>query len=705
MGRVAFFEHRGKKKRESDVTVALVGNPNVGKSTLFNSLTGMKRHTGNWSGKTVSCATAEVESERHTYSFADVPGTYSLLSHSYEEEVARNYICFGGATVCVVVLDATSLEHSLGLLFQTLEVSDKVVVALNLMDEAKKRGISVDCDRLSTLLGVPVVPTVAKQRKTLDKLLSALDRVVDSDTKAPTDRVVYHEKIRYAVEMIKKALNGYAISERMKGWIALRLIEGDLSLNLEIERAFSINTEEGEIFLSTLRAREYLFESGIDTDTYRDEIVGAILSEGEKVAKEVTTYKKGEPRQRDIKIDKIMTGKYTAIPIMLLLVFLVMWITMVVANYPSRALATLFMYVEGWLSRMLSFFDTPPIVSQIIVDGIFRTVGRVVAVMLPPMAIFFPMFALLEDSGYLPRVAYNLDRPFACAGACGKQALTMCMGLGCNAVGISGARIISSRRERLIAILTNSLMPCNGKLPMLVSLISVTFICAFSESNEFLVSLSLVGLIVLAVLVSFLMSFLLSKTVLRGELSSFTLELPPYRKPDFFKVIYRSLTTKALSVLGRAVVVAVPAGLVIFLLSRIFVGGQSLISHASDFLDPFGRAFGMDGATILAFILGLPANEIVLPILAMIYTLEGSLGAELDVYSMAQMFMANGWDITRSICVSLFALFHFPCSTSIITVYKETKSVKYTLLATALPLLVGLVLCATVKLVSVLISL
>ena len=372
---------------------------------------------------------------------------------------------------------------------------------------------------------------------------------------------------------------------------------------------------------------------------------------------------------------------------------------MSLANYPSALLLKLFSYLEGKMLLLFSAVRIPKLISDALVLGVFRTLFRVVAVMLPPMAIFFPMFTLLEDSGYLPRVAYNLDRPFACSGACGKQALTMCMGLGCNAVGICGARIIDSKRERVLAILTNSFMPCNGKLPMLISVIGIAFIISLGRIPTPLVALSLLGLILFAVAITFLSTFLLSKTILSGERSSFTIELPPYRRPEFLRVIFRSLTTKVGAVLWRAVLVAAPMGLVIFILSNIGVGDTNLVCRVAEFLNPVGKIMGLDGAILLAFILGLPANEIVIPILIMIYTAAGFVGADISTAGMAEIFINNGWTIKTALSMTAFALFHWPCSTSIITVFKETKSKKYTLLSALLPTLAGFIFCVLINLV------
>ena len=695
-----FFKKHKKKESEispgGEISVALAGNPNVGKSTLFNSLTGMHRHTGNWAGKTVSVATANVSTQKNRYSVADIPGTYSLLSHSQEEEVARNYICFGGAEITVVVCDATALEHSLGLVLQILEVTDRVIVCVNLMDEAARCGIKINLDSLSKILGVPVVATVARKKKTLKNLLDNLDTF---SPRGDVYRIKYPEKIKYAAYMVERALEKYDTGGVSRFWIAMRLIEGDRDMNEEIYKSLGIDGSDEPLYSEIHRAKEYLFSFGIDGEKYRDSVVGAIIDDAHIIAESTAINETADVRKRDRKIDKILTGKYTAFPIMILLLGLVLWITMSLANYPSALLLKLFSYIEEKLLFLFSYTRIPKIITDALVLGVLRTLFRVVAVMLPPMAIFFPMFTLLEDSGYLPRVAYNLDRPFAACGACGKQALTMCMGLGCNAVGICGARIIDSKRERILAVLTNSFMPCNGKLPMLISVIGVAFIISLGRTSTPLVALSLLGLVLLAVAVTFLVTFILSKTLLAGERSSFTIELPPYRRPEVVRVIFRSLTTKVGAVLWRAVVVAAPMGLLIFLLSNIGVGDSNLVCRAAEILNPVGKIMGLDGAILLAFILGLPANEIVIPILIMIYTSTGVVGADIGTVGMAEIFINNGWTAKTAVCATLFALFHWPCSTSLITAFKETKSKKYAILSFLLPTLVGFVFCVLTNLI------
>ena len=594
--------------------VALAGNPNVGKSTLFNALTGLRQHTGNWPGKTVAVAQGTYTHRGRTFRLVDLPGTYSLDPHSAEEEVARDFLDSGQADVTVVVCDATCLERSLLLALQVMERAVRVVVCVNLMDEAARHGIRVDTACLSRQLCVPVLPICAGQKEGLEELMDAVELHSHPASVKPTPQPARSEGERVQVA----------------------------------ERCVS---------MAVRRERE-------------------------------------DPLATQRRIDRLLTRRSTGLALMLLLLGGVLWLTIVGANLPSRLLSEGLFALGELLRRGMVAVGVPQVVVTAAVDGVYRVLTWVLAVMLPPMAIFFPLFTLLEDLGYLPRVAFVLDRAFQKAGACGKQALTVCMGLGCNACGVTGSRIIDSPRERLIAIVTNALTPCNGRFPTLIALITMFFVGQEGALGSLCATALLLGTLVLSVGVTLALSRLLSATVLRGVPSSFALELPPYRRPRVGQVLVRSVLDRTLFVLGRAAIVAAPAGLVIFLLANLYVGESSLLNVLSDALDPLGRFLGMDGTILLAFVLGWPANEIVMPVILMSYLAQGTLVELNDLTALRAILVENGWTWVTAVCTMLFSLFHWPCSTTCLTVAKETGSAKWTALAVVLPTFVGVVLCA-----------
>lgn len=670
--------------------IALAGNPNVGKSTLFNALTGLKQHTGNWTGKTVSSAFGKYTYSNDKYTVADLPGTYSLLVSSKEEAQARNFLLENRPDAVVVVVDATCLERNLNLVLQILEITDKVVVCVNLLDEAAKKKIEVNIKQLSQCLGVPVVGMCAKSGKGIKQLKEAVANIIQSKTEISPVKIEYSKEIEHSISKLLPIFDSLDISSKLKRCYALRLLENDDYIKSKL----TDHSTELSAVLTELTQTD-------NKESIRDNIVNAIMKKCEYIFKKAVTLHNPSCNMRDRKIDKILTSRLTGIPIMLLLLALIFWITIVGANYPSQWLSRLFDWLSGVITGALEYINTPPVIVSLLMDGIYKTTAWVVAVMLPPMAIFFPLFTLLEDLGYLPRIAFNMDSMFKGAGCHGKQCLTMCMGIGCNACGVTGCRIIDSPRERLIAIITNSFMPCNGRFPAIIAIITVFFAgTAAAPLNSLLTALILMLVILLGVFATMGVSKLLSLTLLKGEASSFTLELPPYRSPQIGKIIVRSILDRTLFVLGRAVVVAAPAGLIIWLLANIKVGNTSLISYATNFLDPFARILGMDGIILAAFILGFPANEIVIPIMIMLYTNTGVLTDADSLSQMLSLFTANGWTVTTALCVIVFYLMHFPCSTTCISIYKETKSLKWTLVSFFTPLLCGFLLCFIISTLS-----
>ncbi len=690
-----------------DFVIALAGNPNTGKSTLFNALTGLRQHTGNWPGKTVVRAEGAFAFGESKYKVVDLPGTYSLLSTSTDEEVARNFILFGRPDVTLMVVDATRLQRNLNLVLQILEITDRAILCLNLMDEAKRHGIHINVRALSRELGIPVVPMVARKREGLPELLQMIDEVAKGKYVCKPRRTKINKaSVARAVEQLQQALQKYFPAVPNLRWVALRLLEGDQSVMDAVARGelgdyYATLPQKTEEVLGL--AQELRWQLG---PNFYDALMESLFSETAKIADKVVQYEgQKEAFSLDKTIDRIVTSRLWGFPIMLALLALVFWLTIVGANYPSQLLADV-LVEQGhpFLRNLALSLGLPAWLTGLLIDGAYLSAAWVVSVMLPPMAIFFPLFTLLEDFGYLPRVSFNMDRLFKRVGAHGKQALTMSMGFGCNAAGVVATRVIDSPRERLIAIITNNFSLCNGRWPLQI-LLATVFIGAVVPAHwaGLVSAAAVVGVALLGIFLSLLVSWGLSRTVLRGEASAFSLELPPYRPPRILETLYTSFIERTLIVLWRAVVFALPAGMLIWLVANVQIGGLSPAEHFIRFTNPIALLFGLNGVILLAYLVAIPANELVIPTILMLTVMhigmegagagQGVLFELEDAQSIASILKAGGWTLLTAVNVMLFSLLHNPCSTTIYTIYKETGSWRWTALATFLPIAMGLMLC------------
>jgi ferrous iron transport protein B len=704
-----------------DYLVALAGNPNTGKSTVFNAVTGLRQHTGNWPGKTVARAEGGYDHEGKRVKVVDLPGTYSLQAGSEDEEVARDFILFGQPDVTVAVVDATRLERNLNLVLQILEITDRVVICLNLMDEARRHGIGIDVGRLEQELGVPVIPSVARRGVGIPDLIEAIAGVASGQLRTQPYRMQRHPpEVQAAISSLVGPIEDAFPKLPNSRWVAHRLLNADARVQAAVlsgdvgelsdrQDLVVSNTDSG-VLLSESNERTRIIDKAqalrwkLSPD-FHDLLAESIYAEAQRIADRCAM--RGLRRAKfdfDRAFDQLLTSRWLGFPIMLLVLTVVFWLTIAGANFPSQMIsAVLLDTVHPALKNVAATVGLPWWLSGFLLDGVYLATAWVISVMLPPMAIFFPLFTLLEDFGYLPRVAFNLDKLFQKAGAHGKQALTMCMGFGCNAAGVVSTRVIDSPRERLIAIITNNFSLCNGRWPTQILIASI-FIGALVPAHiaGLVSATAVVSVAILGVVMMLIASWLLSRTVLQGEATTFSLELPPYRPPRVLQTLYTSVIDRTLIVLWRAIVFAMPAGAVIWLVANISIGDASIAEHLAHWLNPLGLLIGLNGVILLAYVVAIPANEIVIPTVLMLTTLSlGTQGLGQGPGVMFQetasatgtMLRLAGWTTLTGVNLMLFSLLHNPCSTTIYTIYRETKSAKWTIVATLLPLLMGIVIC------------
>jgi len=725
----------GVRIEGADHVVALAGNPNTGKTTVFNALTGLRMHTGNWPGKTIARAEGAFSYEGKRFKVVDLPGTYSLLSASPDEEVARGFLLFGQPDVALIVADATCLERNLNLTLQVLQITRRAVMCLNLMDEARAHKIEVDTRQLARELGIPVVPCAARSGEGIPELL----REIAAMAARPRDPAPL--RINLAIPGLQSALDQLESELReafpdlpQTRWVALRLLEGDREVvdavksgdlaslsdltdaaEDENEGGAGMNPHpEGRTDEASMSPKsKHILDTARDLrwrlpHNLHDRVTEAMYGEAGRIAgRSVRRLGESSRLAWQQRVDRLLTHPVTAFPIMVLVLGAVLWLTIAGANWPSTKLAEwLVGFGHPALANLFESLGAPAWLKGVVVDGMYLATAWVIAVMLPPMAIFFPCFTILEDLGFLPRVAFNLDRLFQKVGAHGKQALTMAMGLGCNAAGVVATRVIDSPRERLIAIITNNFSLCNGRWPTQILLASVFLGAVVPHAWSGPVAVGSVLLVTLLGFgLAFFSSWLLARTLLRGEATSFSLELPPYRPPNILRTIYTSLIDRTLIVLWRAVVFAMPAGAIIWLVSNIPVGDASLAQWLITAFDAPAQMIGLTGVILLAYLVAIPANEIVIPTILMFTVLvtgQHGLGEgagvmfDGDPEVIRRILLSGGWTTLTAVCLMLFSLCHNPCSTTIYTIYKETKSWKWTTVATFLPLVFGIVICAAV---------
>ena len=673
---------------EKRIVVAMAGNPNVGKSAIFNALTGSRQHVGNWPGKTIERAEGIFYHGDWEIHLVDLPGTYSLAAQSPEEVVARDYILSGEPDVVVNVVDATSLERNLNLTLQILELTDRVVVALNLMDEVRRRGWEIDVKALEADLGVPVVPTVATEDEGFPQLAAALVEVAEGRRQTHPVSVDYGLTVEGHIQSLEADLASLGIDGRRR-WIALRLLEDDPEI-VEAFKAGNLSScclkkddlsASPEALQAVLRRAARLRES--TRPDARVEIVRRRYEFADEVFRRTARRLRPVEESPTERLDRIFIHRVWSWPIMLAMLVAVLWITIQGANVPSDMLGTAF----GWLADVTRGFlvrlHAPWWVVGPLVDGLIVGTGTVIAVMLPPMIIFFTAFNLLEDIGFIPRVAFNLDRLMQAVGSQGKHTLVAMMSFGCNVTGVLTCRIIENAKDRVVAIVTSPLILCNGRFGAGLALIILFF-----GKRALVVTLAYLVISVGAMLLA---TWVLNRVFFRREPSGFVMELPPYRKPNWGQVIWRTLAHQVGHTMGRAVMIAAPATLLIWLLGNLPPGApfeRTAVGRLVGVLAPLGRPFGLSGEMLAALLFALPAKEIVVPSLAMTYGLQATLADSEAVLG----YLGHTWTPLVAFSFLTFYMLYLPCLVTVWATWKETRNLKWTLMGSVVPLVTASVI-------------
>lgn len=643
--------------------ILLCGNPNVGKSTIFNELTSSSEYENNLK-KTTEIVHKRI---RNTdYELFNLPSITSISDLMDEEGITKNTLLFEKYEKIIYVINATTLEKNLNLLLQILQFNRNVIVCLNMMDDAEKLNIKINVDKLSTILSLPVIRYSPRNKEGIEELKNQLNYNVYSNFK-----IIYDEKLENKI----KSLNDVLEFDLKSKYVSIKILEKDKSIIEKISKIYNkdILSEEVKNVLMTVNA-EKIFD-------HESKLINKISKD---ICKEVfikdTNYVINN-------FDKLLTSKFFGIAIMLIVIGLIFYLTIVLANYPSKILEEIFVFIENLLLKISTFLHIPKMIYEPLIYGIYRIVSLIISIMFPPLVIFFIMYTYTEECGLLPRFAFNFDRIFKCANCQGKQALTLCAGFGCNAYAIIESRKIENKRDRLLAILTNSFIPCSGRLPMIIAIISMFFV---NSNNKLMVAFYLLLFILFSIIVSLLTSYILSKTILKEYHGFFTLELPKYKIPKLSNILKESIINKSLSILKRAIKVSLPIGLIMWLLTNTNIGSISIFTYISNSLNGLGKIIGLDGVILLSFILAIQANEIVLPVIIMGYLFLDNVGFVSNYDTISNILINNGWNIYTAASVILFSIMHYPCTTTLLTIKSEVGT-KWMIYSFFIPLITGII--------------